>query len=93
MGKAAFAAGLDPERALLIHKEMERVRMGFIMHGDLHMCFLVVPMEEDVLKKGVSGYQAMESIFSGMQVRALLPPTPPVSSDTVVLLRPGLPLW
>ena len=74
MGKATFAAGLEPAQALLIHREMERARMGFIMQGDLHISFLVVPMDEDVLtssKKGdSSAYRAMEDIFTGMQVAA-----------------------
>lgn len=73
LGKATFAAGLDPEQALLIHREMERARMGFIMQGDLHISFLVVPMDEDVLsssKKDSSAYRAMEDIFTGMQVCA-----------------------
>lgn len=71
LGKAAFAAGLEPAQAVLIHREMERARMGFIMQGDLHISFLVVPMDEDVLisaKKGDStAYRAMEDIFAGMQ--------------------------
>ena len=52
---------------------MERARMGFIMQGDLHISFLVVPMDENVLvsaqKGDSSAYRAMEDIFSGMQAR------------------------
>jgi len=58
---------------VLIHREMERARMGFIMQGDLHISFLVVPMDENVLvsaqKGDSSAYRAMEDIFSGMQAR------------------------
>lgn len=71
LGKAAFAAGLEPAQAVLIHREMERARMGFIMQGDLHISFLVVPMDENVLvssqKGDSSAYRAMEDIFTGMQ--------------------------
>lgn len=67
---------------------MERARMGFIMQGDLHISFLVVPMDEDVLSSGKKGdssaYRAMEDIFTGMQVRgaAII-----FSSYTTVALR------
>ena len=88
MGRATFAAGLDPEQALLIHREMERARMGFIMQGDLHISFLVVPMDEDVLvssKKGdSSAYRAMEDIFTGMQVQ-LYPKLHPMKARRALL--------
>ena len=77
LGRAAFAAGLDPEAALLIHRDLERARRGFIMAGDLHISFLVVPSDEDVLssakKADSSPWQKMQNRFNSLGVRAPAP--------------------
>jgi hypothetical protein len=48
LGKAAASAGLDPKQALDVKDDLERARQGFCMATDLHLTFLVTPVQEEV---------------------------------------------
>jgi DNA polymerase theta len=48
LGKATATAGLDPKQALDVRDDLERARQGFCMATDLHLTFLVTPVQEDV---------------------------------------------
>lgn len=48
LGKATATAGLDPVQALDVKKDLERAREGFCMATDLHLTFLVTPVQEEL---------------------------------------------
>lgn len=46
LGCATFAAGvLSPEDALFVHAELEHARNKLLLHEDLHLLYLVTPLE------------------------------------------------
>jgi DNA polymerase theta len=48
LGKATSTAGLDPVQALTVKADLERAREGFCMATDLHLTFLVTPVQEEL---------------------------------------------
>lgn len=48
LGKAAFASSLGPYEALVVKKDLERAREGLVMSTDLHLTFLVSPVEGEL---------------------------------------------
>lgn len=48
LGKATATAGLDPKQALDVRDDLERARQGFCMATDLHLTFLVTPVQEEL---------------------------------------------
>ncbi|WIA12996.1 hypothetical protein OEZ85_006607 [Tetradesmus obliquus] len=46
LGKATAAAGLNPEAALLVKKDLEQARMGLCLASDLHLTYLVTPIHD-----------------------------------------------
>jgi DNA polymerase theta len=49
LGKATAAAGLDPKQALDVKHDLEKARQGFCMATDLHLTFLVTPVQEELM--------------------------------------------
>lgn len=47
-GKATLSSGMPPEEALIVKQDLARARMGFCMASDLHLTFLITPVNEEV---------------------------------------------
>eukprot|EP00798_Chlamydomonas_sp_ICE-L_P002967 gene2967-12975_t len=49
LGKATLASGMTPEDALLVKHDLSTARDGFVMATDLHLTFLITPVNEELL--------------------------------------------
>ncbi|KAK9789551.1 hypothetical protein WJX73_010627 [Symbiochloris irregularis] len=48
LGKACLASGMDPEQTLMVHQDLVRARESFNFETELHLVFLITPVEEDL---------------------------------------------
>ncbi|XP_028802319.1 helicase and polymerase-containing protein TEBICHI isoform X3 [Neltuma alba] len=48
LGRAAFGSSLCPEESLIVLADLSRAREGFILASDLHLVYLVTPINVDV---------------------------------------------
>ncbi|GAV78351.1 DEAD domain-containing protein/Helicase_C domain-containing protein/DNA_pol_A domain-containing protein, partial [Cephalotus follicularis] len=48
LGRAAFGSSLCPEESLIVLDDLSRAREGFVLASDLHIVFLVTPINVDV---------------------------------------------
>ncbi|KAG6739360.1 hypothetical protein POTOM_056954 [Populus tomentosa] len=48
LGRAAFGSSLCPEESLIVLDDLSRAREGFVLASDLHLVFLVTPINVDV---------------------------------------------
>ncbi|MES1919127.1 hypothetical protein MHBO_000991 [Bonamia ostreae] len=44
-GNATFFSGLNPSEAISIKKELDLARKGLVLKGNLHLCYLVTPIQ------------------------------------------------
>ncbi|XP_059460849.1 helicase and polymerase-containing protein TEBICHI isoform X2 [Corylus avellana] len=47
-GRAAFGSSLSPEESLIVLDDLSRAREGFVLASDLHLVYLVTPINVDV---------------------------------------------
>lgn len=52
LGKATLESSLAPDQALRVAADLSRARRGFIMTTDLHLTYLVTPVNEEALQVG-----------------------------------------
>nr|POE48267.1 helicase and polymerase-containing protein tebichi [Quercus suber] len=48
LGRAAFGSSLCPEESLIVLDDLSRAREGFVLASDLHLVYLVTPINVDV---------------------------------------------
>ncbi|KAK9142494.1 hypothetical protein Syun_011894 [Stephania yunnanensis] len=48
LGRAAFGSSLNPEESLVVLDDLSRAREGFVLASDLHLVYLVTPINVDV---------------------------------------------
>lgn len=48
LGRAAFGSSLCPEESLIVLDDLSRAREGFVLASDLHLVYLVTPVNVDV---------------------------------------------
>ncbi|XP_038986198.1 helicase and polymerase-containing protein TEBICHI-like isoform X2 [Phoenix dactylifera] len=48
LGRAAFGSSLTPEESLVVLDDLSRAREGFVLASDLHLVYLVTPMNVEV---------------------------------------------
>ncbi|XP_059592184.1 helicase and polymerase-containing protein TEBICHI isoform X2 [Vitis vinifera] len=48
LGRAAFGSSLCPEESLVVLDDLSRAREGFVLASDLHLVYLVTPINVDV---------------------------------------------
>ncbi|XP_042498308.1 helicase and polymerase-containing protein TEBICHI isoform X2 [Macadamia integrifolia] len=48
LGRAAFGSSLSPEESLVVLDDLARAREGFVLASDLHVVYLVTPINVDV---------------------------------------------
>ncbi|KAI4316161.1 hypothetical protein L6164_024167 [Bauhinia variegata] len=48
LGRAAFGSSLCPEESLIVLADLSRAREGFVLASDLHLVYLVTPINVDV---------------------------------------------
>lgn len=48
LGRAAFGSSLSPEESLIVMENLSRAREGFILASDLHIVYLVTPINVEV---------------------------------------------
>nr|CAD1822289.1 unnamed protein product [Ananas comosus var. bracteatus] len=48
LGRAAFGSSLTPEESLVVLDDLSRAREGFVLASDLHLVFLVTPINVEV---------------------------------------------
>ncbi|KAJ6373044.1 hypothetical protein OIU76_027389 [Salix suchowensis] len=48
LGRAAFGSSLCPEESLIVLDDISRAREGFVLASDLHLVYLVTPINVDV---------------------------------------------
>ncbi|KAJ4950046.1 hypothetical protein NE237_026878 [Protea cynaroides] len=48
LGRAAFGSSLSPEESLVVLDDLARAREGFVLASDLHLVYLVTPINVDV---------------------------------------------
>ncbi|KAF3446459.1 hypothetical protein FNV43_RR11638 [Rhamnella rubrinervis] len=48
LGRAAFGSSLSPEESLIVLDDLSRAREGFVLASDLHLVYLVTPINVDV---------------------------------------------
>ncbi|KAK1266849.1 hypothetical protein QJS04_geneDACA019368 [Acorus gramineus] len=48
LGRAAFGSSLSPEESLVVLDDLSRAREGFVLASDLHMVYLVTPINVDI---------------------------------------------
>uniref|UniRef100_A0A0D9XYP7 Helicase and polymerase-containing protein TEBICHI n=1 Tax=Leersia perrieri TaxID=77586 RepID=A0A0D9XYP7_9ORYZ len=48
LGLAAFGSSLNPEESLVVLDDLSRAREGFVLASDLHLVYLVTPINVDV---------------------------------------------
>ncbi|CAI9093473.1 OLC1v1028975C1 [Oldenlandia corymbosa var. corymbosa] len=48
LGRASFGSSLSPEESLVVLDDLTRARNGFVLASDLHLVFLVTPINVDV---------------------------------------------
>ncbi|KAL5558793.1 hypothetical protein UlMin_035004 [Ulmus minor] len=48
LGRASFGSSLSPEESLVVLDDLSRAREGFVLASDLHLVYLVTPINVDV---------------------------------------------
>ncbi|KAM0921821.1 hypothetical protein ACQ4PT_006730 [Festuca glaucescens] len=48
LGQASFGSSLNPEESLVVLDDLSRAREGFVLASDLHLVYLVTPINVDV---------------------------------------------
>ncbi|XP_068648888.1 helicase and polymerase-containing protein TEBICHI isoform X2 [Aristolochia californica] len=48
LGRAAFGSSLNPEESLVVLEDLSRAREGFVLASDLHLLYLVTPINVEV---------------------------------------------
>ncbi|RCV18574.1 hypothetical protein SETIT_3G311900v2 [Setaria italica] len=48
LGRAAFGSSLNPEESLVVLDDLSRAREGFVLASDLHLVYLVTPINVDL---------------------------------------------
>ncbi|KAG0498218.1 hypothetical protein HPP92_002909 [Vanilla planifolia] len=48
LGRAAFGSSLNPEESLVVLSDLSRAREGFVLASDLHLVYLVTPINVEV---------------------------------------------
>ncbi|KAJ4750728.1 DNA polymerase I [Rhynchospora pubera] len=48
LGRAAFGSSLSPEESLVVLDDLSRAREGFVLSSDLHLVYLVTPINVEV---------------------------------------------
>ncbi|XP_039143908.1 LOW QUALITY PROTEIN: helicase and polymerase-containing protein TEBICHI-like [Dioscorea cayenensis subsp. rotundata] len=48
LGQAAFGSSLSPEESLVVLEDLLRAREGFVLASDLHLVYLVTPINVDI---------------------------------------------
>ncbi|CAK9312933.1 unnamed protein product [Citrullus colocynthis] len=48
LGRASFGSSLSPEESLIVLDDLSRAREGFVLASDLHLVYLVTPINVDV---------------------------------------------
>ncbi|WVZ89441.1 hypothetical protein U9M48_035849 [Paspalum notatum var. saurae] len=48
LGRAAFGSSLSPEESLVVLDDLSRAREGFVLASDLHLVYLVTPINVDL---------------------------------------------
>ncbi|KAM6544675.1 hypothetical protein CsatB_025411 [Cannabis sativa] len=48
LGRASFGSSLSPEESLIVLDDLTRAREGFVLASDLHLVYLVTPINVDV---------------------------------------------
>ncbi|KAL6623093.1 hypothetical protein ACP70R_032972 [Stipagrostis hirtigluma subsp. patula] len=48
LGRACFGSSLNPEESLLVLDDLSRAREGFVLASDLHLVYLVTPINVDI---------------------------------------------
>ncbi|XP_024930711.1 helicase and polymerase-containing protein TEBICHI isoform X3 [Ziziphus jujuba] len=48
LGRAAFGSSLSPEESLIVLDDLSRAREGFVLASDLHLVYLVTPINVDI---------------------------------------------
>ncbi|KAF8666497.1 hypothetical protein HU200_053610 [Digitaria exilis] len=48
LGRAAFGSSLNPEESLVVLDDLSRAREGFVLASDLHLVYLVTPINIDL---------------------------------------------
>ncbi|XP_019052387.1 PREDICTED: helicase and polymerase-containing protein TEBICHI isoform X2 [Nelumbo nucifera] len=48
LGRAAFGSSLSPEESLIVLDDLSRAREGFVLASDLHLVYLVTPINVEV---------------------------------------------
>ncbi|MED6124402.1 hypothetical protein PIB30_058624, partial [Stylosanthes scabra] len=48
LGRATFGSSLSPEESLIVLADLSRAREGFVLASDLHLVYLVTPINVDV---------------------------------------------
>ncbi|KAL1315068.1 hypothetical protein HN51_041855 [Arachis hypogaea] len=48
LGRASFGSSLSPEESLIVLADLSRAREGFVLASDLHLVYLVTPINVDV---------------------------------------------
>lgn len=48
LGRAAFGSSLTPEESLVVMNDLSRAREGFVLASDLHLVYLVTPINVEV---------------------------------------------
>ncbi|XP_057957397.1 helicase and polymerase-containing protein TEBICHI isoform X2 [Malania oleifera] len=48
LGRAAFGSSLSPEESLIVLDDLSRAREGFVLASDLHLVYLVTPINVDM---------------------------------------------
>ncbi|KAG8048419.1 hypothetical protein GUJ93_ZPchr0009g1479 [Zizania palustris] len=48
LGRASFGSSLNPEESLVVLDDLSRAREGFVLASDLHLVYLVTPINVDV---------------------------------------------
>ncbi|XP_078428981.1 MUS308 and mammalian DNA polymerase-like protein isoform X2 [Wolffia australiana] len=48
LGRASFGSSLNPEESLVVLDDLARAREGFVLASDLHMVYIVTPINVDV---------------------------------------------
>nr|POE91458.1 helicase and polymerase-containing protein tebichi [Quercus suber] len=48
LGRAAFGSSLCPEESLIVLDDLSRAREGFVLASDLHLVYMVTPINVDV---------------------------------------------
>lgn len=48
LGRATLASGMDPKQALDVHADLKKAREGLVLSTDLHLTYLVTPLDGDL---------------------------------------------